>query len=678
MAREDQPAVTIHQCLFGYNDGHRLLASSLKLPAEASSTLLLLSDLATGVRFGELDGYWTGVPLPAAKRYALMRTWPAPEMPRPGCVWTHAVIVSFVDLGRFVDLGVLRSLVARPTTSRRYEDYGHVIILDAPVLESTDPVQRDRRVSVRDALKLIRAVYGARSPVALTAKPDELDDATFALWSQQWPRLRRSFAFRTAGSLLEEPLAGPHLDLALAFAPERGDGPSLDLSTEPQPWEAAAVADLRSIQPTEFRHFLWRYGSDIRRGRERFRTLADLYVRTRVRTLADPELEAVLTMVATEIPSTDEGRTLKEDLMSCGRRTYSLVPPVEVLDVLEFFVSHPNIEGLPAPSAEVFVGLQQLWASRSDRILSLAERAAERRSEIGEAILDRLATIVDPVTFLARTRNRPSVQLRLVCVKPELLLSEDLAEVPQPQLSRLLALAPDDARFGEQLLPYLLRRDDADVAAAMCKRFLQETLRVAGEALRRAVEDDGPELSPAWMGALAHNRTELLQAGVVERTRSTRYLAMLARLLQYDSPEVVRAGPAPWVAGLRTASDDLGGGERQVFLAFLLAIAIRNPVSGSEMLFERAFESVHNDLWYSRFAYEAASILERHLPNLSWWEQWDTCKRLRMAVVSAYASGELDPSSFARLTHDRRLWERLTNLAERTSGGRRLLEKVMA
>src|SRR3546814_5522694 len=77
--------MTIDQCLFGYEDGHRLLASSMSL-GDQTSLLTKLSDLAPGTLFGSSNGYWTGLPLPELGRYALFRTWPAPEMPRPGCV----------------------------------------------------------------------------------------------------------------------------------------------------------------------------------------------------------------------------------------------------------------------------------------------------------------------------------------------------------------------------------------------------------------------------------------------------------------------------------------------------------------------------------------------------------------------------------------------------------------
>jgi hypothetical protein len=81
----------VDQALFGYSDGHHLLASSLRFGPRELERLLILSDIASNAASAGADGYWTGVPLADSEKYAFMRTWPAPEMSRPGCVWTHVI-----------------------------------------------------------------------------------------------------------------------------------------------------------------------------------------------------------------------------------------------------------------------------------------------------------------------------------------------------------------------------------------------------------------------------------------------------------------------------------------------------------------------------------------------------------------------------------------------------------
>ena len=117
----------IHQALFGYDDGHKLIASSLRLPTDVAVDLTVISDLAPGVRFEGSEGYWTGFPLPTLKRYALMRTWPAPEMPRPGCVWSHVVMLETEALAELSNLSRLAALFRRPSDGWNKTDYSQPI-----------------------------------------------------------------------------------------------------------------------------------------------------------------------------------------------------------------------------------------------------------------------------------------------------------------------------------------------------------------------------------------------------------------------------------------------------------------------------------------------------------------------------------------------------------------------
>ena len=119
----------LDHCLFGYDDGHRLIASSLPL-GEESAYLTELSDLAPGVVFGSSKGYWTGSPAPSIGRYVLMYTWPAPEMPRPGCVWTHALLLEPAMLESIEDLSILQGVITRPGVSIEIDYYRQPLEVD--------------------------------------------------------------------------------------------------------------------------------------------------------------------------------------------------------------------------------------------------------------------------------------------------------------------------------------------------------------------------------------------------------------------------------------------------------------------------------------------------------------------------------------------------------------------
>ena len=106
--------VRLHQALHGYADGHRLIASSTSLKTREAKTILTLSDASGSTSSIETTGYLTGYPLPEAGLYAFAKTWPAPEMPRPGCVWTHTLLIDFADLATIADLAGLVAAFRQP------------------------------------------------------------------------------------------------------------------------------------------------------------------------------------------------------------------------------------------------------------------------------------------------------------------------------------------------------------------------------------------------------------------------------------------------------------------------------------------------------------------------------------------------------------------------------------
>ena len=121
----------IEQTLHGYNKGHGLLASSFPVrPNNDSSLMSVLSDW-TGFRneLGE-DSYMTFYPLSNGEKYAFAKTWYAEEMERPGCVWTHTLIVDLKDMDRNFDFRVLNNYFRRPQKDE-YDFYQHKIEIDS-------------------------------------------------------------------------------------------------------------------------------------------------------------------------------------------------------------------------------------------------------------------------------------------------------------------------------------------------------------------------------------------------------------------------------------------------------------------------------------------------------------------------------------------------------------------
>ncbi len=672
MATEPGTHVKLNQCLFGYDDGHRLLSTSLKLPEEAASLLLLHSDLVPGANNTKSDGYWTGIPVPAARAYALIRTWPAPEMPRPGCVWSHVVLIALADMARISNLAVVGPLLTRPSVSVGYTAYARPLTVD-PMSAVEAPAAS---LSRQSALRVLRALYTPRSDGVLVEQSEPMDGAIFAVWSQQWPRLRRAFSFQTAG-VPADPMSKTRFELRVIREPL----PSVptrqaDESSEPADWERAAIDDLLAPEPSLFRRFLWRYGSDVRRGRDRYRFLAQLFLATRLPALGDADLTRTLDTVVHALPDTEDGKLLKEDLLSCGRSLYSLLPAADPIDTLNYLVGHADLTALPPPPEAAFDAIHNLWSARASEILMIAEQAANEGSHIADELLDRLSAVAQPESFLALSREHPIVRERLIRANPALLDSPDLASLPAWDLSGFLALLPEDLELVGRVLDRLVFSDNQGAAVFFADHFLDLTQDRVFDVLTSELAGSGSPVPRVWPEAV-RQRSPTLVSHMLDRATTTTGLGALAGWLGLDVAAGLKASPVSWAATLLRVEDDVLGQPRQRLLAYLLALALARPTPGCEPLFERAFESVHADIWSSRLPYDAFNALARFLPDLVWWDQWDTCLRLRLAVVRAYVDSKLDLASFRRLTSDSTLLRRLVDIASDTGRGRRYLARVL-
>lgn len=105
----------IHQTLHGYNQGHNLLYSSINLPVEDEDYMKWKSDWTEYVPIvGDDASYIMTYRLPQSHYYVIAKSWYAPEMSRPGCVWTHSFILNFAEISRNFDFRGLLYLFRRP------------------------------------------------------------------------------------------------------------------------------------------------------------------------------------------------------------------------------------------------------------------------------------------------------------------------------------------------------------------------------------------------------------------------------------------------------------------------------------------------------------------------------------------------------------------------------------
>jgi hypothetical protein len=567
-------------------------------------------------------------------------------------------------VARFLDLQVLAAFVTRPSSPTAINDYGSPITADpAP----SDKLQMP--TSDVDALQIVRALYSTAPRNVLPRCGGGLENALFAVWSQQWPRLRRSFSFQTSGFV--GGAQSSRFSIRLVDDPSR---PVPEDTSETNQWEHAVIDDLR--EPGDFRRFIWRYGSDIQRGRERFRFLAELFVLTRNSALRGEALTGILDNVVRTLPEPSDGRLLKGDIVASREGGLSLLPPVDPLDALDYVLRMPLPATLPLPRLTGFSAVDELWPARAAQVLTVLENALAAAPSIANELAHRVAPHIDALTFFVVSKDRQQARSALVAANPRLIDGPGIEGIPQPQLDGLLRHLPDESDLAGRVLDRLLSLDDASVARTFASRFPSLTAEKIFDAIARELAQAGPGVPHHWMTAIQPTLRAMLPGEILGTVGSTSALAAAAVLLNLDVSAGLSSSPAEWAAALSRSRDNVSGQTRQRLMAYLLALALAKPVPGSEPLFEWAFEPVHADIAVSRLPYEGFNALASYLPALNWWQQWDTCLRLRTAVAEAYVENELDVRSFRRLTKNASLFDEMTHIASYGTRGRAFLNRL--
>ena len=167
-----------------------------------------------------------GIEIPSLDAYLLARIWPAPERPRLGAVWAHALLLTAEQLARLRVAGLL-DLLRRP----RDGDFG--------AYSSALPWPPASEDAPRPPLLRILA-WAMQSPqqsplIILWDKPDEAEFALITLLDATRGGQRRDLSFRVRQRAR---LSSPYrLQIAASIAGTVGDAPELVIDPREAPEE---------------------------------------------------------------------------------------------------------------------------------------------------------------------------------------------------------------------------------------------------------------------------------------------------------------------------------------------------------------------------------------------------------------------------------------------------------
>lgn len=648
--------IKVDQTLHGYSEGHRLIDGSFKLPHPDARTMLVLSDASgSGSRIPS-EGYLTGYPLSESGKYVLARTWAAPEMSRPGCVWTHSLLIDFADLARLGSAEGLLKCFRRPAGG------GGSGFASRPEVEVTRTPKAVPPPNLGRAGQWATALYGKPKGRIIAERECPGDDElVVAIWMQQWPRLRRAFRFcsfsaddrSTSADVFDLQLMGAG-QLSRSRIPE-----GVIASTVKQgDWVDTLLEDLGLPARSGLRQFLRDVGSDVTNGRAAMVPLVHLHVALEPNSGSLRLADAVFEF---ERLGSGQGRMGR----AAAARVVLSRSGLEDRRLFDFALQQVRANRDLLGIDPAIVG-RALLRWKPDLLADgLAEDDPLHKAvEAGllEAHSEELVELIEAV---------PGAAAAVLRSRWDVLERASFWQIASIDALRLIgSLDVDQVRAG-RIVTALMEAGRDDCSAAVVDRFGIDPVVAALSRL----EVTGIRSRSGWVRTIAR-RTDGLAEGMSRGVLWHRpLLFVLAEILDPDAvPNSV--GTDPWLTAVERTrtSDDVPGEDLLAAFLFNRASGWRSRSAGR--LFFLSVQRLHEAMASERLTDEAWRIAKPRLPYGSVWRDWDQCEKLRHAVVDNFIDRKLPPIEFGTVVDDGKLWKELADLAADSSRGRRYLDKV--
>jgi hypothetical protein len=678
--KQSEQATVVHQLLHGYADGHRLIESSFKPHEDLTRLMLRMSDLSGSSMTTGFEEYITGYPLTPINAFALAKTWYAPEMPRPGCVWTHTLVIPKQTLSRFSNLADFVNCFRRPTPNLK-GSYSSAIQPETVGISRYsfgDGTELLFRIS-----RLLQSYYENAEKCILipAANAKEYETALFAIWSQQWLSLRENLTFCT-GALSSRNYAGrPFVIQCVPKSMIRevqsevttlaGQPTVLDSAPSNAPgWIAVAAKDALDTSGGELREFLWK-AADTASGRKEFVPFVEVFEAINS---AIPTTELV-NLVAKVFPESNNGDQIKASLFGSPKSRVYLAEDAEE-DILLALGKTEHFQAFDVEALHLRERGKELLTANAEagrRLLGELFRSANLH---GEMILVGLISGLDPKTARHATSEQPQFLPALFRAKPSLACSPELWEAAGSHRWELLESLATNADLDAPLIAGIVGAILDSGSDSLIRRAVSRWGNPATFGALDWIEAHQGKMSEDCRKALTFEDKVVSDWVAAGQSRSIPAIIAAAHIVAPFAYHLWDKDYTAWLNAFHNPQFQGDNYESTYLCTFLLALAFGNAPPNAINLVSETFERVHSffetaheisDL--EKIADESWVIMDPIVPHLNWLHEWDKCERLRRGLALAFIKHEWPPTELSNCIHNDDLLVTVVKSAKRVDGG---------
>jgi hypothetical protein len=620
----------VHQLLHGYQDGHRLLAASTRLPDDVTMEVQRLSDASGSPLTQAFSTYITGYPLPTMAAFAIARTWAARNAPRPGCVWTHTLLFSFSDLAQIPPDAILANLFKEPQIGKGSLDY----------YKSPLSLQISRSDQILGSAKNNAAMWEAiyYTPTASIAveasQPQDVETAVLGLWLMQWPGLRRNFRFCT-GALRPRKTGQTPFDLQAIprEASSRFSGYSIVSPSNPASI-SPALLDLFRLGPSkmvEFFDFCVASASDLPETRSSFAPLLNAFNLLRKygdasTGIPDSGVKLAFELAAIAPKPSDMSRLKRNWLSRLVNR-----PPLTIPNILAAGVAN----SYPLNEEEITAAVRDAWHEGTVDINSKwLNRSGLEMSGFLRSLLDAISGVVSQPDLAVLMRRDSALAMQLIRLNSALANDSRLWVESMPRSFEVFDIAVKRASNSDHKLiaHWIVANERVDLAI----RWVRYAASPAVRTLLAALPDgsDRREWSAFFSGHPREAAQALVEFSDLE-SYTVEWLSPLLRpedfhgLANVAERLIIQANRLTMLSPPEALSR---------FLSLVFSIGLTRAMEDGLPLLDLSFGPLNIMAAAGRLPDESRAMLADYLPALPLDQEWDYCKRLRTARERAIGS----------------------------------------
>lgn len=642
----------VEQTLHGYSQGHHLLAASCILSESSHKIMSILSDLSGPEVVQGFTDYLTGYPLVNDKYYVFSRTWYAPEMRRPGCVWTHSVLIKFEDLDKINNLNCLLNIFRKPENDYNVSDYSNKIYLEISNLNNT-------YTPLTEKIKYLTwAVYNDNKPLLIpSSTSNEYIGEICNLWLVQRKSIRSNFSFCT-GSLANRKLGKKTFDLQIvpysllrSLSRSNDEMKVYDVQLYPieyPGWVVCILGENGFDTNLKFIEFVDSFGNGF--SDKRYMSIfAKLYEETcylkeatylgeflfkAYNTFSESDYSILTNNIIEHLFESSIMRWFKNDRIS-------FLIELSTASHLKFGISN-----------ECFVINNKLCDylinNESESKLILKGLISCSVNKFGESLIKVYSSVFSYKQLPELTDMDLGACNLLLTLNPEFAMCQQLWQQPKDFQAEMISCIRSDKIddiLTRSIIETIIEYSDENLYNQIFQVFGNSSIEVFLNWCEKA--NDFVKVkkwakiclnAPNYCSDMLLNRIAM---------KGTRVLLILSVLDPYE-PYVWNENITKWCDLFNYIKSNQIDDEAKLILAeFYLPLVLMSSQKLQDDIAIFSYTVIHNKLAQQLFDYDRWEKLEKLLPKGSWFNNWDKCKRLRNAMrqkgyeINYYESNDL-------------------------------------